>query len=384
MNIKYIGFYDIENSKSDRVSNIAAIKKMDYITNSLIKLGYNVEIISPSWMGINSKVKFEKKQVLKRKENLMITRCLSWYTKSKITEKIKIFYSLVWLFLYLLINTKKGENILVYHAEWLSYPIIMAKFIKRFELILEVEEIYSKVWKKSKSLEKMENRLLKSGDKYLFVSDELRKLFDIEDEKCTVLYGAYNVVEIEERKKFDKEYIDLIYAGSIDEVKGGAFKSLDIILELPSNYKLHILGSGKEKSIKALNNRIKEINKIKNENVCYYSGVLHGKNFNNYLMKCDIALNPQHIGDYMGTAFPSKIISYLSHNLHVVTTPIKSIKTSIIKDYIVFANDDQTQSFIEAIESVNLADENFTTNIVKNLDEKFMAELNELIKYKIK
>ncbi|RIO01045.1 glycosyltransferase, partial [Mammaliicoccus sciuri] len=301
-------------------------------------------------MGINKKVKYEKKQVLKRKENLMITRCLSWHTKSKITEKIKIFYSLVWLFLYLLINTKKGENILVYHAEWLSYPVIMAKFIKRFELILEVEEIYSKVWKKSKSLEKMENRLLKSGDKYLFVSDELRKLFDIEDEKCTVLYGAYNVVEIEERKKFDKEYIDLIYAGSIDEVKGGAFKSLDIILELPSNYKLHILGSGKEKSIKALNNRIKEINKIKNDNVCYYSGVLHGKNFNNYLMKCDIALNPQHIGDYMGTAFPSKIISYLSHNLHVVTTPIKSIKTSIIKDYIVFANDDQTQSFIEAIE----------------------------------
>lgn len=380
MNIKYIGFYDIENSKSDRVSNIAAIKKMDYITNSLIKIGFNVEIISPSWMGRNSKVKFERKQVSKRNESHKVTRCLSWYTKSKTAEKIKVIYSLFWLFLYLLINVKKGESILVYHAEWLSYPVRMAKFIKRFELILEVEEIYSKVWKKSKSLEKMEDKLIKSGDKYLFVSDELRKLFDIKDEKCIVLYGAYNVVELKGNEKFNKGYIDLIYAGSIDEVKGGAFKSLDIILGLPDNYKLHILGSGNEKNIKTLNNKINEINKIKNEKVCYYAGVLHGKNFNNYLMKCDIALNPQHIGDYMGTAFPSKIISYLSHNLHVVTTPIKSIKTSKIKDYIVFANDDQTQSFIEAIESVNLSEENQSTYIIKNLDENFLNDLNKLIK----
>ncbi|WP_239745301.1 glycosyltransferase [Mammaliicoccus sp. F-M27] len=380
MNIKYIGFYDIENSISDRVSNIAAIKKMDYITNSLIKIGYNVEIISPSWMGRNSTVKFEKKQVLKRNESHKVTRCLSWYTKSKTAEKIKIMYSLIWLFLYLLINVKKGESVLVYHVEWLSYPVRMAKFIKRFELILEVEEIYSKVWKKSKLLEKMENKLIKSGDKYLFVSDELRKLFDIEDEKCIVLYGAYNVVELEDNKKFNKENIDLVYAGSIDEVKGGAFKSLDIILGLPANYKLHILGSGNEKNIKTLNNKIKEINKIKNDEACYYVGLLHGEKFDDYLMKCDIALNPQHIGDYMGTAFPSKIISYLSHNLHVVSTPIKSVKSSKIKDYIVFANNDQTQSFIKAIESINLSNENQTTNIIRNLDVRFLNDLNKLLK----
>ncbi|WP_204206209.1 MULTISPECIES: glycosyltransferase [Staphylococcaceae] len=380
MDIKYIGFYDIENSVSDRVSNMAAIKKMDYITNSLIKIGFNVEIISPSWMGPDSKVKIEKKQVTKKNENCRVTRCFSWYTKSKISEKIKIIYSLTWLFLYLLLNVKKGESIFVYHVEWLSYPIRMAKFIKKFELILEVEEVYSKVWKKSKFLEQMEDKLIKSGDKYLFVSDDLRKTFDIEDEKCIVLYGAYNLFEFEYIPTSNKNNIDLIYAGSIDQTKGGAFKSLDIIQGLPTNYKLHILGSGNQKNIKKLIEKIDKINKSKNEESCYYAGVLHGSSFNNYLMKCDIALNPQHAGEYMGTAFPSKIISYLSHNLHVVSTPIKSIKSSKIKDYINFADDDQTTSFIKAIEDINLSEENQAMNIIKKLDENFLRDLDNLLK----
>ncbi|MEB7715534.1 glycosyltransferase family protein [Staphylococcus equorum] len=379
MDIKYIGFYDVVNSESDRVCNLAAMKKMDYIAESLTRLDYNVEMISPSWMGKKTKKKFERKSTRTVNKNIKLTLCPSWQTKHKITEKIKIIYSLFWLFQYLIINAKKGEKILVYHVEWFSYPIRIAKFIKRFELILEVEEIYSRVWDKSKLLEKMEKKLINIADNYIFVSEELQSLFNIDESKSLVLYGAFKSMEINECYKKDENCINLVYAGSIDDIKGGAFKSLDIIEGLKDGYKLHILGGGPEEKVIKLTKRIEEINKAKNKEVCIYTGILHGQEFDDYLSSCDIALNPQNMGDYMQTAFPSKVISYLGHHLLVLSTPIKSIVKSMVRDKIIFTMNDKASSFINVIDNINLSSISNKDNIIKELDKKFLKDFKKML-----
>ncbi|MFZ8101765.1 glycosyltransferase [Staphylococcus cohnii] len=378
MKIKYVGFYDIEGSNSGRTSSLAAIKKMDYVIDVLTRLDYNVEIISPSWIN-DSKCSNEFKTTnveINNKTNIIY--CPSWISKNKFTKLIKVIFSILWLFFYLLKNTKKNEKILVYHSQLLAYPIMLSKFIKKFEVILEIEEIYGLVWKEKKQFLKMETKLINVADKYILVSEELKRFLKLKNKENVILYGAYNQVNIKERKKSDNEAINLVYAGSIDEVKGGAFKSLEIIEKIKGNYLLHILGGGSDNKINVLKRRIREINKKKGKEVCKYVGVLHGREFNEYLKNCDIALNPQNSGDYMQTAFPSKIISYLSHELIVISTPIKSILNSKVKNNIIFTNTDETMDFIQSIESVGDL-EKYNKKIISELDEKFKEDIYQLL-----
>lgn len=143
--IKYIGFYDTAVSQTDRVCNLAATNKMNYIADTLVEAGYDVHFISPSWMGDQTKVSFELQKTKKIDRHKTVTYCPSWKTRSKFMRNIKILGALIWLFIYLLLTTKKNEKVIAYHVQWISLPIRMAKSIRKFDLVLEVEEIYSDV-----------------------------------------------------------------------------------------------------------------------------------------------------------------------------------------------------------------------------------------------
>src|SRR5699024_3951273 len=143
--IKYIGFYDTAVSQTDRVCNLAATNKMNYIADTLVEAGYKVQFISPSWMGDQTKVSFEMQKTVNIGKHKYVTYCPSWKTRSKIMRNIKILSALIWLFIYLLLTTKKNEKVIAYHVQWISLPVRMAKSIRKFDLVLEVEEIYSDV-----------------------------------------------------------------------------------------------------------------------------------------------------------------------------------------------------------------------------------------------
>src|SRR5699024_3188904 len=188
MKIKYVGFYDIEGSNSGRTSSLAAIKKMDYVIDVLTRLDYNVEIISPSWIN-DSKCSNEFKTTnveINNKTNIIY--CPSWISKNKFTKLIKVIFSILWLFFYLLKNKKKNEKILVYHSQLLTYPIMLSKFIKKFEVILEIEEIYGLVWKEKKQFLKMETKLINVADKYILVSEELKRFLKLKNKENVILY----------------------------------------------------------------------------------------------------------------------------------------------------------------------------------------------------
>lgn len=377
--VKYIGFYDIPNSKCNRVSNLAATNKMNYIASAISRAGHDVEIVSPSWMKDNCQKKFEKQKTIKLDDNICVTFCPSWKTTNKLTRNIKIVFTLIWLFVYLLLNVERNEKILAYHVQWISLPVRVAKLIKRFELILEVEEVYSEVWSESQKFKKLEKKLIDCADSYIFVSDVLKERLNRRNKDYIILYGGYNVIELSEDQKMQSNLIKLIYAGSIDTTKGGAYKALDAIKYLPDNYRLHILGHGSEDHIVRLKNKINEINKQRSKEICIYDGTLYGLEYSEYLSQCDIALNSQNQGDYMSTAFPSKILSYLAHNLRVVSTKIESIERSTISDYIYFSEDDNPKSIADAVMSIDVSSNYDSKELIKKLDVEFIAKIKNLI-----
>ena len=89
-NVKYIGFYDNPQYHSEsRNCRLAATNKIDYITSAITRAGYNVEIVSPSWMLSNTKVRYEKQRTVKVNGNISVTFCPFW-KPNKLLRNINI------------------------------------------------------------------------------------------------------------------------------------------------------------------------------------------------------------------------------------------------------------------------------------------------------
>lgn len=374
--VKYIGFYDFANNSNERVSALSGTNKMDYISEALIKAGFKVNIVSPSW-GVDNII---DKNNLKSKDitiddNKSVTLFPTLKTGKGFFKPFKILYSLTYLFFWLLFNVKKNERILVYHSPSLSFPLLAAKALKSFSIVLEVEEVYAEVWTEKKSFKKWEWRLINAADYYICASDLLAQKLGVE--KSFVVYGSYKLPEFTEFD-FKNPGVNLVYAGSIDTVKGGVFKAIESMTYLNEDYYLQICGYGSDQQVKSIVNLIKKTNHSLGSEACIFHGKLLGDAFSNLLNSCDIALNPQIEGDYMTTAFPSKILTYLSHNLHVLSTNIESIKASVLAPHINFTKNDSPLEIAKTIQNIDIRKRKNNSKLIKNMEDKLIEEMKKL------
>lgn len=372
--LKYIGFYNDNyfNLHENRNTSLAVKNKMDYICSALTRNNLKVKIISPCWTN-NTKGFFKGKEYIKS-NYITIKNFATFGSNNKVLQKINKFFIALQLLLYLIINTKRNEEILVYHSLALILPIKIAKKIKNLSLILEVEEIYSTVWKGTYDVDK-EISYINMADKAIFASDQLQNYFKIN--KSVVVYGSYNYYDKKNFNKKFKKNIDIVYAGSIDKIKGGAKNSVLAMNYLPNKYRLHILGFGNNSDIEELKKLINYVNKEKGYECCRYYGSLDGEKYSEFLLNCDIGLNPQKEGEYMDFAFPSKILSYLAHGLEVVSTRIKSVEQSKVASRITFSKNDNPQEIAKSVLSIKIGNQN--NNIVRKLDKKFVSDIYKLL-----
>lgn len=364
--IKYIGFYNHNSSKINRTCALSAVNKMDYVISSLNEIGYGVDVISPSWLVSTEKSFFKRGEKISVENNNYIY-CPSFNTKYKFPNYFSIFIAWLWLFFYLLLKTQKNEKLIVYHSLWLSIPVFYAKKIKKINLILEIEEVYSEIWKFPKLLENFEKKIIDCSESYIIASDLLNeKLSKVKDN--VVLYGAYRSTKLDMIKLNNDNYIHLVYAGGIEMVRRGAFLSIDILERLPDNYFLNIVGFGDDKDIDYLRECI-SMSPIKNR--IKFHGELKGEEFVTFLNRCHVGLNPQITGNYMDTAFPSKILTYLGAGLNVISSKVDSIHKSGVKDLIFFYDD------LDDLNDFKLKKED--SDLIRRLHEEFKIQLNKLI-----
>lgn len=371
--IKYIGFYDRPDSLYKRASALSATNKMDYICDALHTLGFAVHIISPSWI-VEANNSWQRQRTTVVSTCKKLTLCPSFGSTSRLALYFKIIISLTWLFCYLVITCKKNETILAYHTPWLSLPLRMAKAVKGFRLILEVEEIYADVSLLHPYFDVMEKRLLRSADSYLLSTYLLKNKVD-DSKRYAIIHGVYTVSEVLSTP-FNDGKVHLLYAGIIDSHKQGAFNAVECSQYLSEQYVLHVIGFGETDKLCA---RIDELNRT-NKCQIYFDGTKSGEEYVRYCQMCHIGLSTQKmVGEYLQTSFPSKILSYLSMGLNVVSCYVECVAESKIGSLVTYYHDDDPKEIARAVMSVPLRRGSDLQKAIAKLHQSFMDELKVIV-----
>jgi glycosyltransferase involved in cell wall biosynthesis len=154
-----------------------------------------------------------------------------------------------------------------------------------------------------------------------------------------VIPGFYSASESKGRPPFN-DVVRFIYAGTLDSVRG-----VDLLLEvipcLPtSGWRLDITGSG------PLEPNVREVaSSPSNADRVFYHSILSEKDHSLLLHQSHVGLNLQISADPISTVtFPSKIFSYLSAGLLVLSTKASSVQDEL-KDACLYFDEENGDGF---------------------------------------
>lgn len=359
-----------------RLHALSATNKMKYISESVIENNIVVEFISPSWSILDSG--WLKKEKIFLNEQTMIQYFFSFGSKNKISKKINEKFILLQLFLYLFFCTKQNEEVIVYHSPALISLLIKLKKIKKLKIILEIEEVYSDISGDDKMRQK-EYNFFDFVDAYIFPTEIMNDKINTKNKPYIIIYGAY-LIEKQIGSKFDDDKIHIVYAGTFDETKGGAYLAIESSKYLDDKYQLHILGFGTENQKQKVVEYIQKIN-LETKCVVKYHGVLIGNEYICFLQKCQIGLSTQNTSlKYNETSFPSKILSYMSNGLRVVSGISKCLEKAEIKQFLYFYTGNSAENIADTIKKIDFFSHYDSREEIKKLNKKCVKNINELIK----
>lgn len=363
MNINYLTYYAHYDNKQKRYFVPSATDKINYVIKALNHIGYNVKVISASATKDEKKCYHGGLYRINEQTTLKMFFTFPWGNKA---QKCLSIISMYFFLLLELLKIRKGERILVYHSLGYMNILNFVHRIKKFHLVLEVEEIYADATGNKKQRDR-EVRFLCSADSYVFPTKLLSDEVNVNKKPEIIIHGTYN---IEPRRECDlfrgdsenERTIHCVYAGILDPRKGGAAAAVDATQYLPNNYHIHILGFGTEEEKRNIKDRVAEIDRISQAKVSY-DGVLSGEKYIRFIQSCDIGLSTQNpTAAFNGTSFPSKILSYMANGLRVVSIRIPVVETSAIADLINYYDNQTPMEIAKAIMSVRI-DEDYDSRI---------------------
>ena len=375
--VKYIGYYDKPelSIKENRTFFVAATNKMTYIGNVIAKNGCNVEIISPSPTS-NTKG-FYGRRVNKISDNIILKLCPSVGANNIVAKGIRKFLSQGWLYLQLLLHTKSSDTVFVYHSLALMRTVRICKVLKRFKLILEVEEIYGDVVG-SEVISKREIKFTQIADGFLFPTELLNKKINVKHKPAAIIHGTYQA-EPNRHCEFGDGKIHVVYAGTFDPQKGGAAAAVAAAEFLDERYHVHIIGFGKESEKPNLLKAIHDVSKLTQCTITY-DGLLSGEDYIRFIQSCDIGLSTQNPAlAFNDTSFPSKVLSYLANGLRVVSIRIKALETSAVNDVLCYYDDNSPKVIAEAIKSVDCSKPYDSRGLIEKLNCDFSTAIKRLL-----
>ena len=374
----YVGYYScLDGDCRTRNYSLAAAKKMDFVASALTEIGMQIEIVSPAYITDSGRY-YKAEEHIQIAPNTQLTLTPSWGCRNKLMRVARVLYSKWWLFRYLLSHANEQTPVIVYHNYEIAIPLIVAQKIKRFPLLLEIEEQYSMVWKLSRYNQFKENLLLRYGkDRSLVVSELLAEKLGVMHP--IVSYGNYNAFKGIIPEKGKNNTVQLIYTGSVDKVKNSAYLAMEVMPLLPEHYELKISGPIAKGEDDLFIQTLDAINRKCGRKACEYLGVLGEEDYSDLLLHADIALNLQQEGEFGQFLFPSKILTYLSYNLAVVTTRGDSIVKSSVADIVYFSDDYSLEKIAERIVSIDLHDSIDRRKRLNEMSERFLKELETVL-----
>ena len=111
-----------------------------------------------------------------------------------------------------------------------------------------------------------------------------------------------------------------------------------------------------------------------------YDGVLSGEEYIRFIQSCDIGLSTQNPNaDFNNTSFPSKILSYLSNGLRVVTVDIPAIRTSAVGDILFYYDEQSAENIAKTILSIDLTEKYDSRQLIEQIAIDFSNNLLKLL-----
>lgn len=380
--IKYLSYYADQKNKQNRTSVLSASNKMDYICDVLIDNGYDVHIVSASGTLNKKGIYPGYTATLKEHKYLHTFPAVTWGNLfQKLLQSIfvagGVFFSLM--------KTRKNEKVMVYHSLGYMNILNLVHRLKKFHLVLETEEIYADVIGDEK-LRKKELQFLQSADSYIFPTQLLDEVVNVNNKPAVIIHGTYQVENDRKCRIFEKDLqreservVHCVYAGTLDPRKGGAVAAVEAAEYLPVNYHLHILGFGSDEDVSKMKDLISRISKCSKAKVSY-DGLLSGEDYIQFIQSCDIGLSTQDpTAAFNGTSFPSKVLSYLANGLRVVSIKIPAIERSAVGDMLYYYTEQTPEKIAKAIESVRIDDEYDSRGRIFELARTFEKELAKLL-----
>lgn len=374
--IKYIGYYDIDLNE-ERGACLASNTKMDYICEALVATGNDVEIIS---LLTTSKVARFSASLKQIKENIWLRKFSARRrSSSRIIRGLALYFDKVRLFIRLFFLLKRTDVVISYHSLASMWMMATLHKLIGFRLILEVEEIYNDVIKKSDKLRAKEIKALQAADAYILPCKELNDVVNAERRPYCVVHGTYHV----EPKRYEQASNGLhhiVYAGTLDPRKGGAAAAAAAAAYLPPSCHVHILGFGSEKQKENITNIIAEVSKNKSCAKVSFDGLKSGEDYIRFLQSCEIGLSTQNPdADFNATSFPSKVLVYLANGLKVVSIRIPVIENSDVGDNLFYYNHQVSDEIARAILVAIDAESMDSRVLISQLDMKFKSELHDVV-----
>lgn len=376
--VKYIGYFDFQDSAIPRNYVVSASNKIEYIVGALNQAGIDVELISVS-ASTEPNFKWHKAEIKERTPHFKVRFFATFGGSKKIIRSLRTVWHTIALLWYLLFHTHKGEKIIVYHSLGYFNLILWAKKLKRFQLILEVEEIYQDVMPYPNHIKRWEYETFEIADAFIFSTGLLNEKLNKSNKPYVVIPGTYRV-EPQLSKPHDDGMIHVIYAGTFDIHKGGAAAAIAATHLLPSNYHIHICGFGTETDIKYIKDAIEKESQISSAKITY-EGLLKGQEYIRVLQQCHIGLSTQDpTASFNATSFPSKILSYMANGLRVVSVRIDAITQSCVGPYITYYTEQTPQKLAEAIQSVDMTSPYDGREIISRLNIQFIQDITKLLR----
>ena len=373
--IKYIVHYDTPDSSEKRNTSPATVTKVDYILKVLDRLGVKTEVVSASDTVCGERYPESMTQI---GQNVVLKKFKTLCRGNKILNVISRSVFKIRFYNYLLKNVKDGDVVFAYHSLALIWILKCLKRLRNIRLILEVEEIYGDV-KENKKISKKELRFFKLADAYIFPTELLNEKINKDSKPFAIVYGTYNI-NTSQIEKFSDGKTHCVYAGTLDPNKGGASMAVSAGEHLNDKFVIHILGFGTQEQIDKINKEI-EIANNKDGAKVIYEGVLKGADYDNFLKKCDIGLSTQiSSASFNDTSFPSKVLTYLSNGLTVISGKIAVLTTSKLNELICYYDDNEGKSISKAIEMASLKNTDNSADVLKKLDEEFSREIEGMLK----
>lgn len=374
--MKYFGYYADRRKQNNVNCTLAAINKMHYISTRIVDIDGKAEIISAVSPLQGSQVA----EIYELERGINIRYFKASASPNKVINVIKRTFNSARLFNWAYKNIKQGETVVVYHSLGYMNLFKLLKRLKKFSLILEVEEIYADVLDNQK-LREIELQFMALADAYIFPTELLSKTVNKERKPEVIIHGAYNVelpVDIEIAHASDHNHI--LYAGTFDPRKGGVYAAINAVKFLPENYHMHILGFGTEDDICKIEQLVRNVD-CESKATVTYDGLKSGEEYVRFVQSCDVGVSTQNPNaSFSDTSFPSKILSYFANGLKVVSVRIPVVETSKIGDLIFYYDEQEPRAIADAIikacETEIIED---VRNRINKLDTDFSADLKLLV-----